>query len=194
MESSDERMPSDEYKLFTENGYFTIRRQHTFWGGNFSDQTIEQFLMRTLKTSGGMTHVQGITDSMLIKWVYALPCCASICDALEQSGGHTGTSEQHKDLRQSSQARDIKDRRANFEVWLHTHLPFAVYEADRLVSVSTGIVAVESVNCNQAVEIGSKAASDKRGKKFTNAELRRNDKVTTIRIKGQNQWTSEDNR
>ena len=37
MESLDKRMPSDEYKLFTENGYFTIRRQDAFWGGNFSD-------------------------------------------------------------------------------------------------------------------------------------------------------------
>ena len=129
--------------------------------------------MRTLKTSGGMTHGQGITDSTLTKWVHALTRCAPTCDA----------SEQHKGLRQSSQARDIKDR-AIFEGWLHAHPPFAGYEADRLVSVSTGIVADESVNCDQAVEIGNKAASDMTGKKFTNAALRRNDKVTTMGAKG----------
>ena len=180
MESLDKCMPVDEYKLFTESGYFTIRRQDAFWAGNFSDQTIEQFLMRTLKTSGGMTHGRGITDSTLTKWVHALPRCAPICDALEQfTGVHTGTSEQHKDLRQSSQARDIKDR-GIFEGWLHAHPPFAGYEADRLVSVATGIVASESVNCDRAVEIGSKAASDMTGKKFTDVSLRRNDKVTTM--------------
>ena len=38
--------------------------------------------------------------------------------------------------------------------------------------------------CGQAVEIGSNAASDMMGKKFTNAALRRNDKVTTMGSKG----------
>ena len=81
--------------------------------------------MRTLKTAGGMTHGRGITDSTLTKWVHALPRCAPICDALEQfTGVHTGTSELHKDLRQSTQARDIKDR-GIFEGWLHAHQPFA---------------------------------------------------------------------
>ena len=112
-------------------------------------------------------------------------CSSSLCscDALKQfTGVHTGTSEQHKGLRQSTQARDIKDR-AMFEGWLHAHPPFAGYEADQLVSVSTGIVADESVNCDQAVEIGSKAASDMTSKKFANTALRRNE-VTTMGSKG----------
>ena len=54
--------------------YFTIRRTERFWGGNFSDQTIEQGLMRLLKTSGGMTHGRGITDSSLIEMG---PCFAT---------------------------------------------------------------------------------------------------------------------
>ena len=56
-----QHMPQAEYKQFPEKGYFTIRRTERFWGGNFSDQTIEQGLMRLLKTSGGMTHGRGIT-------------------------------------------------------------------------------------------------------------------------------------
>ena len=66
------KMPVEEYKLFTEKGYFTIRRTDKFWDGIFSDQTIEQFLMRQLKSSGGMTHGRGITESALTKWVHAL--------------------------------------------------------------------------------------------------------------------------
>ncbi|XP_030839515.1 deleted in malignant brain tumors 1 protein [Strongylocentrotus purpuratus] len=46
-------------------GYFTIRRVDSFWGGNFSDQTIEKFLMRQLKTSRDMTRGRGITDTFL---------------------------------------------------------------------------------------------------------------------------------
>ncbi|KAG0721809.1 Glutamine synthetase [Chionoecetes opilio] len=57
MESLEEIMPTEEYSLFTEKGYFTIRRQDSFWNENFSDQTIEQFLMKNFKVSGGiMTH------------------------------------------------------------------------------------------------------------------------------------------
>ena len=78
--------------------------------------------MRTLKTAGGMTHGRGITDSTLTKWVHALPRCASICDALEQfTGVHTGTSELHKDLRQSTQARDIKDGGILKDGYMHIH-------------------------------------------------------------------------
>ena len=58
-------MPEKEYDQFTDQGYFTIRRSDKFWDGVFSDQTIEQFLMRLLKTSDGMTRGRGITDSTL---------------------------------------------------------------------------------------------------------------------------------
>ena len=103
MNSIQKVMPPEEYTLFTSKGYFTIRRVKEFWSGNFSDQTIEQFLMRMLKTSGGMTHGRGITDSTLTKWVHALPLCVLLCDFLEKfTGIHTTTSEQHRDLRQST--------------------------------------------------------------------------------------------
>jgi len=85
MNSIAKVMPPEEYTLFSAKGYFTIRRATEFWSGNFSDQTIEQFLMRMLKTSGGMTHGRGITDSTLTKWVHALPHCLPLCDALEKS-------------------------------------------------------------------------------------------------------------
>lgn len=54
MEDLEKSMPTEEYTLFAEKGYFTIHRCDSFWSGNFSDQTIEQCLMRTLKTSGGL--------------------------------------------------------------------------------------------------------------------------------------------
>ena len=35
-------MPAEDFRRFTERGYFTIRRSDKFWSGIFSDQTIEQ--------------------------------------------------------------------------------------------------------------------------------------------------------
>ena len=118
----EKTIPADEIVMLAEKGYFTIRRLDEFWCGNFSDQTINQFLMRMMITSGGMTHGQGITDSTLTQWVHALPRCVPICDALEQfTGVHTATSEQHKDRRPSTQSRDNRVH-VIFVQWLDMNL------------------------------------------------------------------------
>ena len=66
MESLNKTIPEEEYRLFTEKGYFTIRCCDSFWGGNFFDQTIEQFQMKFLKCFGGMTHRRGtVLDEIL---------------------------------------------------------------------------------------------------------------------------------
>ena len=192
MNSIQKIMSPEEYTLFSSKGYFTIRRAKEFWSGNFSDQTIEQFLMRMLKTSGGLTHGRGITDSTLTKWVHALPYCIPVCDALEKfTGVYGATSEQHKDLRSSTQAKDSKDCDV-FVHWLKQHPPFAGYQPDRLVSIATGVIADISVNCDNAVQIGLAAASRITGRQFTEITLHRNDKVKTmgdknsINVRGQN--------
>ena len=66
-------MHEKEYKKFTEEGYFTIPRSNRFCNGISSDQTIQLFLMKLLKTSGGMTRGRGITGSTLARWVHSLP-------------------------------------------------------------------------------------------------------------------------
>ena len=42
MDDFSEKMSTDQFKQFTTSGYFAIRRSEHFWGGNFTDQTIEQ--------------------------------------------------------------------------------------------------------------------------------------------------------
>lgn len=49
-----ERMVSKEFALFTV--LFTIRRSDKFWSGMWTDLTIEQVLMRSMKSQGGLTH------------------------------------------------------------------------------------------------------------------------------------------
>lgn len=92
---------------------------------------------------------------------------------------HTTSSEQHKDLRPSTQSRDKKDH-DTFVQWLTAHPPFAGYEADQLVSVATGIVADASVNCDDAVTVSCAAASKLDGQRLTDIKLHRTDKVKTI--------------
>ena len=136
--------------------------------------------MHLLKTSGGMTHGRGITDSSLSKWVHALPHSIPICEAIEVfTNGHANKSDQHKDLRASSVARDSNDYETCVQ-WLHAHSPFAHSDLDSLVDISTGTVADKTVNCDAAYDIGLVAASARVGKNFTYVKLSRKDRVTTI--------------
>ena len=49
---------------YTSCGYWPIRRNHRFWSGGFTDQTIEHaVLMRMLKSRGGLAHGRGINPA-----------------------------------------------------------------------------------------------------------------------------------
>ena len=173
-------MPENEYEQFTEQGYFTIRRSDKFWDGVFSDQAIEQFLMRLLKTSGGMTHGRGITASTLTRWVHALPQCVPICNALETfTSVHSGTSEQHEDLRPASQSRDKSDLDC-FVHWLEAHPLIVRQESDILFSAATGIVEDVSVHCDNAIQIGQCSMKKLIGKTYSELTLHRKDKVKSL--------------
>lgn len=54
-----------EYEKFTKKGFFTIRRTNAFYTGIFSDQTIEQTLMRAMSVEGG-PFKRGSTESVVL--------------------------------------------------------------------------------------------------------------------------------
>ncbi len=100
-------MSEDDYARFSTHGYFTIRRTHHFWSGNFTDQTIEQDLMRMLKSAGGMTHGREITESTLTNWVHSFPFTIPICKSIERFTNVNCTSSyQHRDLNAGSESKD----------------------------------------------------------------------------------------
>ena len=100
-------MPEDQYATYIRAGYFTIRRSDRFWAGIFSDQTVEQILMRNLKAPGGLAHGRGVTESLQAKFVHAIPRCIPICNALEDFRGvHSVSSDQHRNLRAATEAKD----------------------------------------------------------------------------------------
>ena len=73
-----------EYDDYVQRGYFTIRRSEKFWSGIWSDMTIEQTLMRSMKSSGGLTHGRGMTDSVLAKWILGMPTTLDITEKIEE--------------------------------------------------------------------------------------------------------------
>ena len=95
-------MTPEEFNKFATKGFFTIRRSDKFWSGIWTDMTIEQVVMRAIKTNGGLTRGRGIAPSVLAKWVHAMPATSKVIRAVESfTGIKTVTSEQHTDLRES---------------------------------------------------------------------------------------------
>ena len=51
------------YNSLNKKGFHVIRRSDRFWAGLSSDLVIEQVLMRSVKSSGGLTHGRGMAES-----------------------------------------------------------------------------------------------------------------------------------
>ncbi|MES9880176.1 MAG: hypothetical protein ABW185_04765 [Sedimenticola sp.] len=175
-------MSDVQYDQYARSGYWTIRRSDRFWSGIFTDQTIEQVLMRMLKTRGGLNHGRGITSSTQSKMVHVMPQTVPVCESLENFCGiETQTSDQHSDLRATTTARDGQHYDL-FRNWFDDHSPFsyAGEHCDSLVSVSTGIVAPKSANADRAFEIGRESAEHLTGDNYADAKLKRKDRVISI--------------
>jgi len=59
------------YQNFVE-GKHVVRRTNKNWSGLSTDLTIKQVLMRSLKTSGGLTRGRGMTTSQRRIWVMSM--------------------------------------------------------------------------------------------------------------------------
>ena len=136
--------------------------------------------MRLIKTSGGLIHGRGITDSTLSQFVHALPHCIPICQYIEKiTGVYAMTSEQHKDLRPTSQARDKADLKKLTD-WSLLHFPCDYADTQGLISLSTGEVGSQQINCDLAYSITNSSAAANVGQEFTSIKLSTKDKVVTF--------------
>ena len=138
-------------------------RSDKYWCGIWTDMTIEQVLMRSLKTSGGLTCGRGISPSTIAKWVHSMHAASRVIDPMETFGGVACvTSEQHVDLRESNQKRDHADT-ATFLTWLNLHHPFQ-RASPLLASLASGVVASAAVNCDDALSVGEASMKAMAGK------------------------------
>ena len=62
MSNLEEKHP-DVYRKFLD-GFHVVRRSNQCWAGLSSDLVIEQTLMRSLKSTGGLTRGSGMTEDM----------------------------------------------------------------------------------------------------------------------------------
>jgi hypothetical protein len=60
-----------------QGGLHVLRRNDRYWAGLLSDLVIEQVLMRSVKTAGGLTRGRGMTEVQRPQWLLSMPNCRS---------------------------------------------------------------------------------------------------------------------
>lgn len=163
----------------SQNGFFTIRRTDKFWSGIYSDMTIEQTLMKSMKVEGGLIE-RGITDSTVNKWILGISSAYNVCEEVEKFCGISfSTTEQHIDARDSRMTRDINDAHKIME-WFNSHNPFPHLKT--LMSITTGMTVRDKINCHNAFNIGIASFQKIIGKNFHEIKFKRNDKILPLQI------------
>ncbi len=123
----------------SEDGHLTIRRNKSqFWSGIWSDMAIQQCLMRSDKTPGGLINITH-NKSAKVTWFLAAHILAQYNDALRTLTGITSSTwlEQHKEI---SPGYIKKDRQymMKFLQYLKIYNPFQDECLNQLRNISTG--------------------------------------------------------
>ena len=64
-------------------GHHIVRRSDRIWTGMPLDLLIEQVLMRSLKTNGGLTRGSGMGENERLVWLLSMPACAHVNIAMQ---------------------------------------------------------------------------------------------------------------
>ena len=82
MSNLEEEHP-DIYESFVL-GMHVVRRFDRFWAGLPTDLIIEQMLMRSLKTSGGLTRGTGFKEIQRNTWLFSISICSAVNLAMQE--------------------------------------------------------------------------------------------------------------
>ena len=66
-----------------DQGLHVVRRSDGLWAGISPDLVIEQVLVRSMKTNGGLTRGRGMTETQRLVWLMAHPVCAEVNYAMQ---------------------------------------------------------------------------------------------------------------
>ena len=160
------------------NGYHSIWRSEREWAGLSPDHVIESVLMRSLKTSGGLTRGRGMSEQQRAIWALSMPACASVNSSMQEITGVQGaTSEQHQELSPSRTSRDWKDTFILIQ-YLQDRNPFVCGE--KLCNISNGVHAQAAVNVDECKMIGSKIIAKMEGLQPSEHTFKRKDQAVPV--------------
>ena len=115
--------------------------------------------------------------NVISKWVYGMHAMNTVCEGLEDLADiKTYTTDQHVDASDSRIKKDDKDIE-KLQQWFLSHDPFP--KIKEIISIASGIVGDNKINCHKASEVGIAAMSKMTGETF-NIKLKRADKVLPL--------------
>ena len=168
------------YRNFAVNGYHTVCRSDSYWSGIWTDLIIEQLMVRSLKTSGGIIRGRGATESIRQLWIGSMHRTASAHDAISNlTRAYRKTSEQHINLSTSRVNRDDNDYKEVLNCF-NEHDPFN--QDQSLKNLSTGLVANESdkINCDTAELVGYNIQLSFDNNTMSTAKIKRGENFRTL--------------
>ena len=156
MSNLEEKHP-DVYRKFLD-GFHVFRRSNQYWAGLSSDLVIEQTLMRSLKSTGGLTRGSGMPEDMRNLWTLYVPVTSECNIAMQDFTSLTyTTSPQHKDAKEARLKRDASDIE-EIRIELAACSPFT--SDPTLRNIVNGIAAGPAVNVHDFESVGNKILED----------------------------------
>ena len=172
----------DVYQKFSE-GFHVARCHNRIWAGISTDLMIEQVLMRSVKTSGGLTRGRGMTEQQRLIWLLSMPACSEVNRAMQDlTGTQFNSSEQNKEMGTSRRTRDAKDVNMLLTA-LSDRDPFDDEAPPTLKNIMTGTHANEAVNVGEAQMIGKKILDDMTDKGVSQYTFKRTNHAVTMATK-----------
>jgi len=171
------------------DGFHVIRRSNQLWAGLSSDLVIEQTLMRSLKSTGGLTRGSGMNEEQRSLWTMSTPITSEYNNAM-QDFNHLSytTSEQHKESTDSRITRDASDL-SKIMSKLDGYTPFS--SDPSLRNVVSGVVAAEDVNVHEYSSVGMRIIDKMIEQPVFSISFKRKDKAKTLGDMSSVQITSE---
>ena len=165
-----------------ENGTHAVQRSQRYWAGLWFDLVIEQTLMRSVKSTGGLTRGRCMQEGTRYLWALSLNHLASINNAMKLLvGPSVKRSEQHIDLGPSRLTQDHTDSK-RFKDCLTTRNLFK-FEDSNLHSLSTGFISIaeeDGTNWDSSERIGGNIQAGMGGKSFTGVRFKRDHQVKPL--------------
>ena len=168
-----------EVQKHFDNGLHVVWQTDRYWAGLSTDLVIEQVLMRSVKSTGGLTRGRGIDE---IQRLLLNPVCTEINSALQEyTSVQYATSDQHKESKTAHQHRDTNDT-CKLLAFLQSKNPFDPHD-ERLYSIDTGVIADQSVNVEKAADVGRTITDQMIGHGVQKYVFRKKDQVLSLEAK-----------
>ena len=149
--------------------------------GLSTDLDFEQVLMRSIKTVGGLTRGRRMTE---IQCLVSMPAFADVSHSMQEfTQVSCNTSEQHKDSSQSQRDTVQWDTEDTYKI-LNTLYDLNPFGPDpSLRSLVSGLVAHESINVDDAKEVGQLIVKSMIGKSVTSVSFEPKKEAVTLASK-----------